>query len=506
MEQFRNKTILVLGLGLHGGAVGNIQYLASQGASLVVTDTKTEEQLQESITKLSDIPNIQYIFGNQDEISLDDIDFVLRNPAVPKKAVILENARTKNIPVLMDSSIFFEQVGKEHIIGITGSKGKTTTSHAIGSVLHTLDNTTITVGVDGVSPLGIPLLAKEGLGEVSDAETPSNSPFVRGREQLFVFELSSWRLEALQETHISPHIAVCTSIYKDHLNTYKNYQEYIDVKKQIIKDQTKNDVAILNYDDEIIKTWEQDVQGELYWYSLKPLADNQRGIWVDGEDVVARLRTSPSLSFVRRGDDGASPFSLRRRREGDEVICSVSDIPHTSDHELRNKLPAILIALLQGFEISKIIQAMQQIPPLKHRMQLVRELNGVQYINDTTATMPDAAIAGLKSLKNKPVILILGGSDKALEFEDFTTQISQSNIKHLIWLPGTATKRMQEIISPNTKAISHDIKNMQEAVELAHKLSQPGDAVLLSPGATSFGLFLHEFDRGDAFIKTVQEL
>jgi UDP-N-acetylmuramoylalanine--D-glutamate ligase len=462
MEQFKNKIILVLGLGLHGGAVGNIKFLASKGAILTVADTKSEEQLQESIKKLSSIPNIKYIFGDQDEINVDDIDFVLRNPAVPKKAAILEKARHKNIPVLMDSSIFFNAIGKEHIIGITGSKGKTTTSHAIGFVLHELSHDVTTVGVDGVSPLGT---LQEGI------------------KKDVVFELSSWRLEALQEAHISPHIAVCTSIYKDHLNTYKNYEEYIEVKKQIIKDQTKGDIAILNYDDEIIKTWANDVQGELYWYSMQGLPrEARRGIWVNGENIIARISTQ------------------------EMHICSISDIPHTSDHELRNKLPSILIALLKGFEISDIIKAVQNIPPLKHRMQLVRELNGVQYINDTTATMPDAAIAGLKSLKNKPVILILGGSDKALEFENFAQQISQSNIKHLIWLPGTATQRMQEIILPISKSKSHDIATMQEAVSLANKLAQPGDAVLLSPGATSFGLFLHEFDRGDAFIKEVESL
>lgn len=488
MESFSRKHVLVLGLGLHGGAIGNIKWLASQGARITVSDTKSREELELSIRKLSDISGIEYIFGNQDEINLDGVDMVLRNPAVPRKAPILQEAREKNTPVMMDSSIFFNQVGKKRIIGITGSKGKTTTSHAIFHVLKSIIPNTSAVGIDGVSPLG-------ELASISSTTSP------------IIFEISSWRLEALQETHTSPHIAVCTSIYKDHLNTYASYEEYIEVKKQIIKDQTREDIAILNYDDEIIQTWEKDVKGQLYWYSLKPLPEREQGIWIDEKRVVVRRLTSPNLSFVRRGDDTVFPSPYEGEGKGDEVVCAVSDIPHTSSHELRNKLPAILIALLNNATPEQITSALSAIPPLKHRMQQVREINGVEYINDTTATMPDATIAALKSVSEKPLILILGGSDKALEFENLAKQIAnQKNLTHLIWLPGTATERMQQQILPHTTAQSHDAENMNEAVTVAARIAQSGDIVILSPGATSFGLFLHEFDRGDAFIEAVRSL
>ncbi len=464
MDSFAGKHVLVLGLGLHGGAIGNIRWLAQQGARITVSDTKTREQLQPSIDKLSDVSNISFLFGNQDDISLDDVDAVLRNPAVPRKAPLLELAREKNIPVIMDSSIFFNQVGRQRIIGITGSKGKTTTSHAIFHVLKSIVSETTAVGIDGVSPLG-------ELSNISSKTAP------------IVFEISSWRLEALQETQISPHIAVCTSIYKDHLNTYSSYEEYIDVKKQIIKDQAQDDIAILNYDDEIIRTWEKDVKGRLYWYSLKPLKNGAFGIWVDGGDVKTNWNNQ------------------------NQTACSVSDIPHSSPHELRNKLPTIFIALLHGATPEQIKTALATIPPLKHRMQLVREVDGVQYINDTTATMPDATIAALKAVSEKPLILILGGSDKALEFENLAQQIAQQkNLKHLIWLPGTATDRMKQEILPVTSAHSYYASSMEEAVSSASEFAKKGDIVLLSPGATSFGLFLHEFDRGDAFIKAVQHI
>lgn len=483
------KTVLVLGLGLHGGAIGTIEWLAKKDAKIIVSDTKSKEQLAPSIEKLKNIPNITYRFGNQDELNLNGIDIVIRNPAVPRKAAILERARTMGIPVEMDSSLFFEHCGTRDIIGVTGSKGKTTTASAIHAVMRTIDPKTIAIGIDGISPLGELL-----------RQNSSDSPAI--------FELSSWRLEALQEKKISPHIGVCTSLYRDHLNTYKNFDEYINVKKQIIKDQRKNDIAILNADDERIRAWAKDVQGKLYWYSLKPLEDDKKGVWVNGNTVFINLPASSTPISSTFGVNGETPrvfpigvFPAGRR------IYSGSDIPHQAPHELRNKLPAILIGLLYGGNIQTIIAALAAMPPLAHRLQLIRTVGGVNYVNDSAATMPDATIAALSAYAEKPLILILGGSDKALEFEELAQKINaHKNIKHLVWLPGTATARMQEAIAAHTNAEQHDATTMDEAVQIASRLAHVGDTVLLSPGATSFGLFLHEFDRGNAFIRAIENI
>jgi UDP-N-acetylmuramoylalanine--D-glutamate ligase len=143
--------------------------------------------------------------------------------------------------------------------------------------------------------------------------------------------------------------------------------------------------------------------------------------------------------------------------------------------------------------------------PLMHRLQLVRTHQGVRYINDSAATMPDAAIAALKAIQT-PLIMILGGSDKALIFHDLAKALGTSSVKELIWLPGTATDRMKEEILPHVSIPSIDASSMEEAVAIASAKAQEGDSVLLSPGATSFGLFLHEFDRGIAFITAVENL
>lgn len=458
-----NKHVLVIGLGLHGGAIGTIQWLATQGARIFVSDTKTEEQLAQSAEKLKGIPGISFHFGNQDELDLNGVDIVIRNPGVPRIAPILKRARELAIPIEMDSSLFFAYSPNKNVIGITGSKGKTTTSSAIAHVLKTINPKTVAVGIDGVSPLGM-------LDTVQE-----DSPVV--------FELSSWRLEALQEKKISPHIAVVTSLYRDHLNTYASFEEYLDTKKQIIRDQTEDDSAILNGDDERIRSWKSDVRGTLYWYSLAPLVETEQGIWVDKDAVVARISSNTTQ------------------------VCTVSDIPHTSTHELRNKLPSILLALLEGAELPTIKQALATMPALLHRLQIVRTVQGVAYINDSAATMPDATIAALKNFSEKPLLLILGGSDKALEFQELAEEISSHpNIQRLIWLPGTAMDRMKEEILPKTNATSHYVRSMEEAVQVASQYAKEGDTVLLSPGATSFGLFLHEFDRGNSFIRAVEQL
>lgn len=460
-QELADKRVLVIGLGLHGGAIGTIEYLASKGARITVTDKKTAQELASSQEKLSHIPGIAYSLGVETVENISDFDMVIRNPAVPRTSPILAAARENNIPIEMDSSLFFQDCPSLQIIGITGSKGKTTCSNAIAGVLTELFPDTVAVGIDGVSPLG--MLPNVTVGS------------------RVVFELSSWRLEALQEHGMSPHIAVVTSIYQDHLNTYSSYEEYIETKKQIIKNQTRDDIAILNADDEILRSWKYTVRGTLYWFSLEPLKEG-KGIWVENDMVYTNIHDT------------------------NEQLCAVSTISHVSPHELRNKLPSLLIALLYGAKVEAAVAALSHIAPLAHRMQTVRMVDGATYMNDSAATMPDAAIAAITALAGKRIVLIAGGSDKALEFHNLANTLASANISHIIWLPGTATERMKSEIMPHTQATPHDASSMEEAVRIASESAQNGDIVLLSPGATSFGLFLHEFDRGDSFIRAVEAL
>lgn len=463
-NDLKDKKVTVMGLGLHGGAVGTIKWLHEQGAKLKVTDMKTEEELAPSLEKLKDIMDVHYHLGGHKEGDFKDADLVIRNPAVPRKSKFIEIARQNGIPIEMDSSLFFKIAKPLKIIGVTGSKGKTTTATAIAELLKPKYAQAVLVGNDGVSPLA-------EVGSVREDEP-------------VVFELSSWRLEALDEYELSPEVAVVTSLYRDHLNTYDSYDHYIETKKTIIKHQGKDDLAILNADDKLVVKWQEDVKGNLLWYSTGSL-NSQEGIGIE---------------------DGIIKINLEGR-ETIEII-SVDSLPVKSEHEIRNLLPGILLAHLHEVRSEEIIEVLKRFKTLPHRLESVRVIDGVEFINDSAATMPDATIAALRSLEQKPIVHILGGSDKALEYEELALQEVKRNIKALVFLPGTVTDNMKQIISAafaNPPSII-DAENMKQAVDKAFEVASDGDTVLMSPAATSFGLFKHEFDRGDKFRKAVLAL
>lgn len=467
MKDLRRKKITVMGLGQHGGALGNIQWLAKQEAHLTVTDMKQKKDLTASLEKLKDYPGITYVLGHHRDEDFTAADIVIRNPAVPRKSQFLEKARSAGVSVEMDSSLFFKLSPSTNIIGVTGSKGKTTTTNAIAHILKQHFPQAVAIGIEGTAPL--PEL------EVIHKEDP------------VVFELSSWRLEALDEYKLSPKIAVFTSIYRDHLNTYASFEDYVETKKTIFKYQKPSDICLLNADDPTIQTWEKEVPSTLYWYSVHELPASKAGIYIHDGSIMVR---SPQLF-----DGKPTP------------LFTADTIPLLSHHERRNVLPGILIGLLLGIETEKIHESLATLKALPHRLEIVRELKGVKYINDSAATIPDATIAALEALHGKRIVHILGGSDKELLFDDLAQAETRATIRTLIFLPGTATERMkQAIVAQHSQYAITDAVSMSDAVQQAYTAAQPGDVVLLSPGATSFGLFKHEFDRGNQFRKAVLAL
>lgn len=461
-SNLNGKRVTVMGLGLHGGAIGTIEWLYEQGAKLTVTDLKPKYELQESLNKLAHYKNITYVLGKHQEVDFKETDLVIRNPSVRRDSQYLTIAQDAGVPIEMDSSLFFLNCPSKDIIGITGSKGKTTTANAIFEVLHSIDSKTVAVGVDGVSPLG-------ELKRVQK-DTP------------VVFELSSWRLEALEPHKISPHIAVVTTLYREHMNTYDSFDDYVNTKKTIVRHQSSDDIAILNYDDEAIRTLKDEIQGKLYWFSIGESIEED-GIYISNDMVT-----------------------IRTNRE-EQSLFSLHDLPLSHDHERRNVLPAILIAHLRGATADKIKHVLSHFTVPEHRMEKVAEIDGVTFINDSTATMPDATIAALKSLKRSPVVLIAGGNDKNLEFNDLGEQLKDSNVTSVVYLPGDATEKIkQEVDRVLPQIITLPASDMNDAVEKAKKIAKSGDTVLLSPAATSFARFKHEFDRGNQFKEAVEKL
>ncbi len=436
----RGKKITVMGLGLHGGGVGVVKFLAQQGAKILVTDLKTKKELKASLNKLAYLKNsgqVKYILGKHRTGDFKNADLIIKNPGVPKDSKYLKIARKNKIPIETDIGLFFELCPSKKIIGVTGTKGKSTTATLIADLLKTKYKVVLAGNIRTSVLEELPKIHKN---------------------TIVVLELSSWQLEDLRFHKISPHIAVVTNIMQDHLNRYQKMQDYIEAKKLIFKFQKSNDYLILNHDDKIVKKFAKKAKAKVIYYSKK--------------------QTRKYLNYTKIA----------------------------GKHNLSNLSAAITVAKLCKISIFSIKKVLKKFRGMKGRLELVKEMNGVKYYNDTTATTPEATIAALKSLPKNKIILIAGGADKNLDFKNLAKKIID-RVKLLILLPGTATEKIEkEIKIQNTKYKIQEAKNMKDAVKKAKKTATKNNFVLLSPGCASFGLFKHEFDRGKQFVRCIKNL
>ncbi len=464
-EKIAGKKITVMGLGLHGGAVGNIEWLAKHGARILVTDTKNERELSDSLKKIERLKGVEYRLGGHKKADFVSADMVLVNPGVPRESEYLRAAERAGVSIEMDSGLFFEFCASEKIIGITGTKGKTTTSKIIESLLGINSVEVATIGVDGVSPL-------KKLDSIN-------------KETVVVFELSSWRLEALGLKRRSPHIAVVTSFYPDHLNTYDSLKDYEGAKKNIIKYQHEKGVAIINSDYEILRKWKNNVRGKIYWYGETKKKYMKEGVFLKNGKIIIYHEEKK----IEMTDRALSLFF------GKQKI---------------NLLPAIMISYLKGIGPGQIVNSLNLLKKPKERLEAVGTVDEVTYVNDTTATIPEATQFALDNLGGeKKIVLLLGGGDKGLCYDGLAEKIIRSPVKKIIFLPGEATKKIKKSlvkVADKRHLPFVEAKTMEEAVKAARISACPGEIVLLSPAATSFGLFKHEFDRGKKYSEAIDKI
>ncbi len=454
---FNNQRVLVMGLGVHRGGVGVANFLAQRGARVTVTDLKSAEELAESLKALEGLP-IEYVLGEHRESDFVSSDMIVRNPAVPKDNPLLQIARERNIPIEMEMGLFF-QLCPSPIMGITGTKGKTTTTLLTGAMLKEKDPRTVVAGNLRVSAL-------ELLDQI-DETTP------------VVLELSSWQLEGLETHRLSPPIAAITNLYPDHLNRYTDMAEYGAAKALIFKNQAPDDLVVLNADQPVSREFASQAPSKVVWFSRTQVVE---GVYLSGNDIMHK-----------RGGQ------LTR-------ITSREAVQLPGDHNLENVLAACAVALTAGVSATQIEKGLQNFRGVPHRLELVRELNGVRYINDTTSTAPAAAIAALKTI-GYDIILIAGGADKSLDFEAMGRSVA-IRAKWVLLLEGSATPKVEAMIryGGGGNKIVGTFSSMRDAIDKAYELAQAGDTVLLSPGCASFGRFANEFERGDQFRQEVLAL
>ena len=464
IADLKGKKVTVFGLGLHGGGVSTVRFLARVGAKVIVTDLKNKDQLAPSLEKLASLKNITYVLGQHRKEDFSRVDLVVKSPAIPWSNVYIRTALENKVPVEGDSSLFF-RFCKNPIIGVTGTKGKTTIALLTTHILTMVGEEAVPVGIGQ-----IPVM--DALKKITDTSCP-------------VFELSSWRLSALKHSGVkqSPYIAVFKNFFADHLNYYATMDQYLEDKKNIFRYQKKTDWCLLNYDDAIVRNLEREVPSQVVWFGFS-------------------RPNSGRCVFVKNG------WIVFRDNEGsEEKIVMTRDLGMRGKHNIVNTMAALGACWVWGVPIDKLKDHTWKLEGVPHRLEMVGEVRGVRYYNDTTATIPEATISALHSF-TQPVLLIAGGSNKGLHYEGFAKSISH-RVKDVVFLKGSATPDMQKALKDvlGEKAQKFPVMDsMKEAVEYIKNRTESGDIVLLSPGAASFGMFENEFERGDQFRQLVKEM
>ncbi len=458
---FHGKRITVFGLGLNSGGVGTVDFLAKHGAKeIIVTDIKTREELAPSLEKLKGYKNITLIIGQHRPEDFSHVDMVIKNPLIPWTNEYVKIAEQAHVPVEMDASLFFQLIPSGvKVIGVTGSKGKTTTATLLAHILEKAGEKVVRVGIGQEAVLG--KLDQVTLG------------------QSVVFELSSWRLSSLHRIQKSPEIAVVTNIYPDHLNYYRTMEAYIHDKEAIFAYQKQTGKVIFNARNTETVAMAERAPGAKYFFS-------------GTEDTLAQATLQ------------ADELSFRFPDQLDQQI-SLTGTKLFGQHNQENILAAGLAARIFGIAPETIEKGILSFPGVPHRFEFIREVGGVKYINDTAATIPEATVASLRAI-DTPVILLAGGSDKQLPLDTLIEAIV-TRAKHTILFQGDATKKiLAQLKTRNLNEEPLIVDSMQKAVLAASRMAGVGDTVLLSPGCASFGMFQNEFDRGEQFRASVLAL
>lgn len=435
--QFAGKRILLMGLGVLGRGVNVAKFLAEEGALLTITDLKTEKDLAPSLRQLKKFSNIKYVLGEHRLSDFSDKDMVIRAANVPLGSPYLAEAKKNGIPIEMDASLFSKLVPTGvTLVGITGTRGKTTITQMIYETLIANKKRAFLGGnVRGLATL--PLLKKVKAGDI------------------VVMELDSWQLQGFGEQKISPHVAVFSNLFPDHLNYYKgDIKRYYADKANVYKFQKMGDVLIAGKN--LIKTYHPKTKAKIAQYSASSLSK----VWA--------LKI-PGL------------------------------------HNRENAAGALLALRVLGIPEEVIKSTLENFGGVPGRLQYLRAVRGVEFWNDSCSTMEVATLVALGALKDKKIVFIGGGADKNLKYDVMARKLA-TTVNHAILFRGAATDKIIEVFRQKKFSRYEVVESMRAAVKSAVAVAKRGDTILLSPGALSHGVFKNEYDRSDQFVKEVSRL
>ncbi len=457
-KDFAGRRVTIVGLGKGRAAAGIARFLVANGARVTIADPKPREQLGEGIARLGDTPAALVLGPSSDDAALADPEFVFINQGVRPRSATVQRALQRKIPVLTEMGLFF-RLCPAPIVGVTGTKGKSTTYTLITRILDRGPRRVVAGGNIGTSIIDL-------LPAITADDT-------------VVLELSSFQLDTLGR---SPHLAIITNVLEDHLDWHGTRDAYIAAKRNILAWQGPRDIAVLNLDDPTTVALHTGMPSLIRGYSLTLRPKHGAYREPDGTLVLV---------------DGGTRTPVLHERE--------LRIP--GRHNVSNVLAALIVGDIQGIAPDAIADAVRGFGGLPHRLEVVVEGDGVLYVNDSQGTTPYATIPALTAY-GRPAVVILGGVAKGADWTELAKAVVR-DARGAVLIGQSAEELAAALERAGAGAKSFPVERaatLPEAVRAARALARPGDVVLLSPAAASFDMFSSYEERGEVFRAAAREL
>ncbi|MEE3342901.1 MAG: UDP-N-acetylmuramoyl-L-alanine--D-glutamate ligase [Bacilli bacterium] len=452
IKELNNKNIAIIGAGVSN--IPLLEYLSKFNCNITLFDNKNSNELSDEAKKAIDKYKPSLSLGENYLEKLHSFDIIFRSPSFLPTNKYLEAERKRGALITTE----VEQVIKLapcKIIGITGSKGKTTTTTITNEILTKLGYHTFLGG-----NIGIPLFNK-----IEDMK----------KEDIVVLELSSFQLMGMK---VSPNISVITNISPDHLDIHNGYEEYIDAKKYIYKNQSKDDILILNKEDKIVKEFKHEAKSKIKYFGTTKIKD----------------------SYILKD---------RYIKYNDETIIDTKKLVLRGKHNYLNICAALnAIEAINPIPKDKIENIVKNINSVHHRLEFIREIDGIKWYNDSASTTPDKSLAGINAFDEK-IVLIAGGYDKNISYKPLAKPILKKVSKLILF--GNTKNKIYDAVMQEKKKDNYDLRiyimdTLEEVVDVAYEVSVPGEVVLFSPASASFDMFKNAYQRGDLFKDLVNKL
>lgn len=445
------KKVLVFGSGISG--IGAVKLLEDHGAEVILYDGNDKLDKVAMKEQLGDGVKAEIILGEFPEKLIDTLDIAVLSPGVPTDLPVVNAMRDKKVAVIGEVELAYA-FGKGDVLAITGTNGKTTTTTLLGEIMKAYKEHTYVVGNIG-NPYTVAARQME-------------------EDAVAVAEMSSFQLESI--VTFRPKVSAILNFTPDHLNRHHTMEAYVNAKKNIAKNQTAEDYCILNYEDERTREFGEHIDAQVIYFSSRQKLE--KGIYLDNGNMIYK-----------------NPEEV--------LVCNVDELQLLGMHNYENYMAAVAMAAVYGVPMDIIRKVIRAFKGVEHRIEYVTEKNGVVYYNDSKGTNPDAAIKGIQAM-NRRTVLLGGGYDKGSEFTEWINAFD-GKVKKLILIGATKEK----IAADAKKCGFHDYvfaDTFEEAVLLAAKTAESGEAVLLSPACASWGMFPNYEVRGDEFKRIVNSL